>query len=1039
MLTITTDNKQVQIRKDLGAISAYNKSSLHYTVSEQGLSLYMLNSRESSYFETFANGITLNGEALTAENASEKLSVLFTAGGDGSNDYSTLSNKPGINNVELSGNKTSAELGLASATDLKAKANLYIPEVKELSKIPLGENLRGMTLVFDTNTPLAITANLMIQLNDGTSYIRTLEVNKNYITYLEGVTTTLYIDDEWQLESFTFPDDKDYIVTYKSFGASTTYIPFVATKYQFVIDIKQNYQAIQAITSGKQDKAPDDGKLYGLRNGALEEITGGGISDYNELRNRPVLNGAILEGEVVIDKNTVGLSSVDNTSDIDKPISTATQEALLNYYLKTQTYSQEEVNDLLAAVKKFDAVEVDVLPETGESGIIYLVPKEPSGFAEYIWLESQSKFEEFGDSDVNLSDYYNKQAVDDKLALKVDTHKVGAITEQGFGYNGEVSTTQYTTLPDGTHVAINTGYDVIGRPGVTEKEPYLELSLSGNGVKQHIMGTKDGFYYTDNESLSEGYNEEHKLAKKGEINSKANLYPYTEKITQSLAKINQDLDIMDIDFSNVVISGNPLAIYSGSMGNSYDYKIWFGDSYLGYCIRFHSYQSSGRYYISVEFGISNDDDYTTPLSSVLHTIVFSSVDGLNINSDEYTLPSDCGKIFKISSIWGLDNAIALYINLKLDITKNIDVKDCWLKESGDSSIVVEYEEHNFREYLLANPNADLSGANIVMDTSSNPTWSDSLTLTAEGGRFATYDGQTPDFPAQKYEDSNTASTIVIGLQNGGWILPEITLADDFGKVTYIQTNLNRTDTPVNFMTLRIPKTRVGLKEVYEKTVENASNIQSNENSIENIKQSIVDIQEVDVAHEGRLDNHDNEFISVNKNKANLYKIKSVFPLKQYLTDNPTADLSGCKLIFDGLPITRDDFSGNNTIIESPNGNAGRLWYVNAYGAWLRASKDGVETDITHNNNNSPVEYSWNETEFILSDNFGVPVISNLNTTIVDHISIEVVTQIVDVEDNHEAIDNINTEINSLTTRIETLETTIGDINTVLDTINGEVV
>ena len=43
-----------------------------------------------------------------------------SGGGGGTSDYAELTNKPSINNVTLSGNKTGAELGLASATDLSA-------------------------------------------------------------------------------------------------------------------------------------------------------------------------------------------------------------------------------------------------------------------------------------------------------------------------------------------------------------------------------------------------------------------------------------------------------------------------------------------------------------------------------------------------------------------------------------------------------------------------------------------------------------------------------------------------------------------------------------------------------------------------------------------------------------------------------------------------------------------------------------------------------------------------------------------------------
>ena len=41
-------------------------------------------------------------------------------GGGGTSDYLDLENKPSINNVELTGNKTAAELGLAAASDIPA-------------------------------------------------------------------------------------------------------------------------------------------------------------------------------------------------------------------------------------------------------------------------------------------------------------------------------------------------------------------------------------------------------------------------------------------------------------------------------------------------------------------------------------------------------------------------------------------------------------------------------------------------------------------------------------------------------------------------------------------------------------------------------------------------------------------------------------------------------------------------------------------------------------------------------------------------------
>ena len=62
------------------------------------------------------------------------------------------------------------------------------------------------------------------------------------------------------------------------------------------------------------------------------------------------VNGHSLASNITLDKNDIGLGNVDNTSDLNKPISTATQAAL---DLKANTadfYSKQQVDDLLNSV-----------------------------------------------------------------------------------------------------------------------------------------------------------------------------------------------------------------------------------------------------------------------------------------------------------------------------------------------------------------------------------------------------------------------------------------------------------------------------------------------------------------------------------------------------------------------------------------------------------------------------------------------------------------------------------------------------------------
>lgn len=65
---------------------------------------------------------------------------------------------------------------------------------------------------------------------------------------------------------------------------------------------------------------------------------------------------------------------------------------------------------------------VQTLPQTGESNVIYLVPKSTSEtdnvFDEYIWIDND--WELIGDTEIDLSDYYTKTETDDLLDEKAD-------------------------------------------------------------------------------------------------------------------------------------------------------------------------------------------------------------------------------------------------------------------------------------------------------------------------------------------------------------------------------------------------------------------------------------------------------------------------------------------------------------------------------------------------------------------------------------------------------------------------------------------
>ena len=105
--------------------------------------------------------------------------------------------------------------------------------------------------------------------------------------------------------------------------------------------------------------------------------------------------------------------------------------SLVNYYLKSETYSKTEVNALVAAIKQFQYQVVATLPETpgpDTMGIIYLVPstnpKTQNVKDEFITVLDGStyKWEQIGSTTVDLSGYSTTQEMNQAIALALTSY-----------------------------------------------------------------------------------------------------------------------------------------------------------------------------------------------------------------------------------------------------------------------------------------------------------------------------------------------------------------------------------------------------------------------------------------------------------------------------------------------------------------------------------------------------------------------------------------------------------------------------------------
>lgn len=82
--------------------------------------------------------------------------------------------------------------------------------------------------------------------------------------------------------------------------------------------------------------------------------------------------------------------------------------SISDYALTENTYSKQQIDVLINAIKQFNVEKVEKLPQTGQQLTIYLVPKrkeDNNNYDEYIWI---NEWEHIGTTAVDLSNYVTK-------------------------------------------------------------------------------------------------------------------------------------------------------------------------------------------------------------------------------------------------------------------------------------------------------------------------------------------------------------------------------------------------------------------------------------------------------------------------------------------------------------------------------------------------------------------------------------------------------------------------------------------------------
>ena len=156
-------------------------------------------------------------------------------------------------------------------------------------------------------------------------------------------------------------------------------------------------------------------------------------TEYTDLKQRADAliddnEAAIENANTAAENANAAIANMENTyakkdeiPDISEFI-TISVDNLVNYYRKSETYNQEQINSLIGSITTINFKIVDSLPGTGENNLIYLVPsskqEENNVKDEYIWVDNS--WELIGSTKIDLSNYYTRDEVNSTFALKTE-------------------------------------------------------------------------------------------------------------------------------------------------------------------------------------------------------------------------------------------------------------------------------------------------------------------------------------------------------------------------------------------------------------------------------------------------------------------------------------------------------------------------------------------------------------------------------------------------------------------------------------------
>jgi len=301
------------------------------------------------------------------------------------------------------------------------------------------------------------------------------------------------------------------------------------------------------------------------------------------------------------DNKTLGLFTANSTTLIQIPEATSSEYGFVKVdnVLNSTSTNPVENRVITSAISSLVGIRCEVvseLPATGENGVIYFVPNdgsEPNIYDEYIWIDSTSRFELIGTTEVDLSNYVTN---DDLNAILLNYVSETDLTNI---LNNYVTDSEFETLIDDVNIQLSDvdrelstkqdkltegyGIDIIGNTISVESDFVTESELDEK--LSHYLTNSDG--YVISKSINELYSsKQNKLTEgnnitisndgvisasvptvgAGNLNIKINQSGTVSSVSGFNANQDSDEDLIFSAGSNVTLSANGNTITISATG-----------------------------------------------------------------------------------------------------------------------------------------------------------------------------------------------------------------------------------------------------------------------------------------------------------------------------------------------------------------------------------------------------------------------------------------------------------------------------------------